>query len=268
MYKHYQNRQPVSSSQFNYYGILFDYSTLDLENFVYYTYVLIDPRDDSPFYVRKGKGGRVQDHLRGHSHNKFVKNKIKKILSLGLEVKVKYLREGVNELQAFMTEVLNTFILGNKFELCNIMLPGPFGNSSGFKHSEETIEKIRSSSLNRRPSEEVRTKLRYYALYERTNEHKERITESNLQRHSMSSGIIKEIREFYLYRTELSFGEICTHFNLPDYRVRSIIYGVSFSLIHPELIPTKEQISSLKKIRKSLVSRRNTQKYWDNLIQQ
>lgn len=45
---------------------------------MHYTYIIIDPRDNTPFYVGKGKGSRAESHLK-KSHNKLVNRRIKEI---------------------------------------------------------------------------------------------------------------------------------------------------------------------------------------------
>ena len=59
---------------------------------MFYVYIYIDPRDDSPFYVGKGKGRRAFQHIQisksdlHYKESNLLKvNKIRKILSLGLE---------------------------------------------------------------------------------------------------------------------------------------------------------------------------------------
>jgi len=64
---------------------------------MYYIYVLIDPRDDLPFYLGKGKGNRSETHLFPSSsdQNKYKDNIIAKIHSLGLQVIIKNLHENI-----------------------------------------------------------------------------------------------------------------------------------------------------------------------------
>ena len=64
---------------------------------MYYVYVLIDPRNDQPFYVGKGKGDRVLQHyyewecIDQHNRNKALK--IKTLKQLGYEPKYKIVFE-------------------------------------------------------------------------------------------------------------------------------------------------------------------------------
>ena len=63
---------------------------------MYYVYGLIDPRNDLPFYIGKGKGNRALSHLQNKSDiNQIAKNKINKIRSIGLEPYIKYYHNNI-----------------------------------------------------------------------------------------------------------------------------------------------------------------------------
>lgn len=51
----------------------------------YYVYFLIDPRDDTIFYVGKGKGARATHHVREHNQGKFSNTDKHEIISEILE---------------------------------------------------------------------------------------------------------------------------------------------------------------------------------------
>lgn len=75
---------------------------------VYYVYALVDPRDNSVFYVGKGKGKRHRAHVResrtgnGYNHSKM--KRIAEILSEGLDVGVRFIAEGLEEHAAYRLE--------------------------------------------------------------------------------------------------------------------------------------------------------------------
>jgi hypothetical protein len=75
---------------------------------MYYVYVLIDPRNDQPFYVGKGKGDRVLQHyyewecIDQHNRNKALK--IKTLKQLGYEPKYKIVFESSDAKLVFEEE--------------------------------------------------------------------------------------------------------------------------------------------------------------------
>ena len=76
----------------------------------YYVYVLVDPRDDSIFYVGKGTGGRLLAHgdealLRtGPAGQSGKVARIREIREAGLEPRIDVVRHGLDEDQAFHVE--------------------------------------------------------------------------------------------------------------------------------------------------------------------
>lgn len=78
-----------------------------IEKLGYYVYLLIDPRDKKIFYVGKGVGNRINQHVLGtlKNHKETNKNnRINEIRKLGLEVEHEVLRHGLNEKEAFEVE--------------------------------------------------------------------------------------------------------------------------------------------------------------------
>lgn len=74
----------------------------------YYVYVLIDPRNDQPFYVGKGKDDRVRRHYYNWSSidksNLYKSRKIKKLQRMGYEPRYEILFESENENAIFKKE--------------------------------------------------------------------------------------------------------------------------------------------------------------------
>lgn len=85
----------------------------------YYVYALIDPRDDTIFYVGKGTGQRLLAHgweahmaADGRRHSEKIE-RIKAIRSAGLEPRIDVMRHGiVDEDDAFMVEAVLIDCLG------------------------------------------------------------------------------------------------------------------------------------------------------------
>lgn len=74
---------------------------------IYYVYQLIDPRDNLPFYVGKGKNDRWKIHLTetiNQTDNKRKFYKIQKILRLGLNIQTEFVQENMNEQDAYDLE--------------------------------------------------------------------------------------------------------------------------------------------------------------------
>jgi hypothetical protein len=125
---------------------------------LHYTYVLIDPRDSSVFYVGKGFGRRMFDHkkhsIRGAHRNLYVQRKILKILGLGLQVVPEKIFEHEDEWPCHIVEML-AICFYDRDNLCNLS----DGGEGGFNPSEETRAKISAKNTGRKASEEVRRKM-------------------------------------------------------------------------------------------------------------
>lgn len=66
-------------------------------NIMYYVYALIDPRNNMPFYIGKGKGRRAKTHLWEipETRNQYKENKIADIRNGGFEPRIEYLAEDI-----------------------------------------------------------------------------------------------------------------------------------------------------------------------------
>lgn len=127
---------------------------------MFYNYVYLDPRkpgeyvyedlkfDFEPFYVGKGKEFRYLEHLKSDSRNLFRTNKIKKIVSLGYDMKqfIVLLNEGVTEQEAFEHEITLIQkigrIISDEGPLTNFS-PGGYGGDTMTHHPnrDEIIER-------------------------------------------------------------------------------------------------------------------------------
>ena len=133
----------------------------------YYVYVYMDPREEGeyvyedirlthrPFYVGKGFGYRINEHLQKSrlKRNNHKNNKIKKILSEGLEpIKVKVF-EGLTEQESLIKEIELINLIGFD-NLTNVTHGGE--GTSGFNHKEETKHKIGGKNKGRKHTEETK----------------------------------------------------------------------------------------------------------------
>jgi hypothetical protein len=108
----------------------------------YYTYVLIDPTTDEVFYIGKGTRYRMTEHLleyRGRHSNPYVKNKIRRIISLGLTPRAEKIFEHQDEWPCHWLEVQAIAFYG-RVNLCNLTDGGE--GASGAVRSEEARRKL------------------------------------------------------------------------------------------------------------------------------
>ena len=128
-----------------------------------YVYMLVDPRNNQPFYVGKGRGNRCRFHLdeaKYYVDRKSLKlSKIRKLFSLGMEPNIVKVEENVTDAQAIDLEVLLISELRDIGISLTNMTDGGDG-AQGYKHTEEHIERMSSLFKNRVFSDETKQKMR------------------------------------------------------------------------------------------------------------
>ena len=114
---------------------------------MYYVYTLTDPRNDTIFYVGKGKGDRAWKHgrLQDRCGNVRKDNLIKKLQRLGMEPQVTIVKEFVYEEDAYDYEDHLTESIGIE-NLTNAKIGQRAPDQTGWTPSAETLAK-RSDSL-------------------------------------------------------------------------------------------------------------------------
>ncbi len=133
----------------------------------FYTYELCSSASPwLPFYVGKGFGNRMYVHkskaLKGTHYNKYLQNKILKILKEGNNIYYHKFNDNVSERIAFEVEkvAIETFrSIGVK--LCNLTDGGE--GLSGYKHTKKEIQKMSKNNKGKHTgprSEEIKQKLR------------------------------------------------------------------------------------------------------------
>jgi hypothetical protein len=92
----------------------------------YYVYYLIDPRDDLPFYVGKGKNWRMYRHesnvINGkvpNGTNKILFKKIKSIIDCGFKIKYLKIKENLLNDESKIIEIQEIAKLSKNIFLCN-----------------------------------------------------------------------------------------------------------------------------------------------------
>lgn len=87
------------------------FSQKTIKELDYYVYVYSDPNTRKPFYVGKGKGNRVFDHLSDKNNSEKTK-KINSIIEEGKEPIIEILVHGVDEETAFKVEAAAIDLIG------------------------------------------------------------------------------------------------------------------------------------------------------------
>lgn len=133
---------------------MFDEKTI--EHLKYYVYLLIEPKTDEPFYVGKGTGNRVFNHVKCAldgaeiSNNKY--EEIERIIAEGDEVKHLIVRHGLTEKNAFEIEsaLIDTFRFipkFNSFVKGNIQ-GGVNSIDKGLMTADEIVSLYKAETLN------------------------------------------------------------------------------------------------------------------------
>lgn len=81
------------------------------EHLGYYVYLYSDPRDGRAFYVGKGRGNRVFDHLADKSETEKVA-KLAELQTLGLQPRIELLKWGLTKEEALLVESAIIDLLG------------------------------------------------------------------------------------------------------------------------------------------------------------
>lgn len=128
-----------------------------------YVYMLIDSRNNTPFYVGKGNGDRCNFHVKEAIYYKKRKSlklsKIRSILNDGHEVTVVKVEDNVSDEMAMDFEcLLISEMRSHGFELTN-MTDGGDG-ALGYKHSESHKEYMSTLQKGRVISESHKLKMR------------------------------------------------------------------------------------------------------------
>ena len=118
----------------------------------YYVYVLLDPKDNKPFYVGKGIDNRVFNHLDcaltdiDTSNAKY--DRIREVIQSGQTVKHVIVRHGLTESEAFQIEAT----LIDTLTYCGLLLSNIAGGHNsiekGLMTSEEIIRLYNAQPLN------------------------------------------------------------------------------------------------------------------------
>lgn len=109
-----------------------------------YVYAYIDPRNDKPFYIGKGKGNRVFSHLQDQSETEKVAL-IADIRKSGAQPRIDILRYGLSDSEAHLVEAASIDLIG-KAKLTNRMA-GHHKDSFGRITSQRVISILRAKKV-------------------------------------------------------------------------------------------------------------------------
>lgn len=152
----------------------------------FYVYCLIDPRNGNTFYIGKGQGYRIKQHISdartGTCRNKHLERKILQIISSGGKVVHKKILENVSEKFALSSEVnIIKIYRDSGVNLCNLTTGGEGvsgrhhtddvkrilsiksrGNKNmlGYKHTDESRKKISDGNMGKVLSPKTREAMR------------------------------------------------------------------------------------------------------------
>jgi len=128
-----------------------------------YVYTLSDPRNGTPFYVGKGHGKRCEFHLdeaKYYTKRKSKKlNKIRKLMSLGMQPIITKVEENVSDAQAIDFECLLIAEMRDIGIPLTNMTDGGDG-AKGYKHTEENKRLASERQKNRVMTEEHKQRMR------------------------------------------------------------------------------------------------------------
>ena len=129
------------------------FDNLTSEKLHYYVYALINPINNKPFYIGKGKDNRVFAHkeavLNRNTQNSLKDDEIVSILESGLDIKHIIIRHGLKENESFLLE--STLIdFANYFDekLKNIV-SGHESDFYGIKTTDEIIRQYNAPKLEK-----------------------------------------------------------------------------------------------------------------------
>ena len=166
-------------------------------NIMSYVYMLVDPRNDQPFYIGKGKGRRAKTHLWEipETRNVHKENKIASIREAGLEPKIVYVAENIiDESLAYDMETSLISKYGRKGYEKNGILTNICLDSRPPNHKGKSYEEIYGPDraiLERKKRADLQLARGGYGPDQHTELTKKKISES-LKKHNLEKRLSEE----------------------------------------------------------------------------
>lgn len=141
----------------------------------FYVYAYYEPGCEFPFYIGKGKNDRYRAHTKQSSLalRTRMSNKLKSLLSRGIQPVIRIVAQSLTESAAFALEKRLIWVLGRRSchrSGCLLNLTDGGEGPSGSTHSAATREKMRAWHIGRPRSQETKAKLRIANLGKRATE--------------------------------------------------------------------------------------------------
>lgn len=169
----------------------------------FYIYMYLD-LDNVPFYIGKGKNNRykVQNHLKKHNTNAFLKSKIRKVGTKN--VKIHFLHKDITEEESFSWERYWIKYIGRRDKgegsLCNLTDGGE--GPSGYIHTNEARRKMcethegeKNSMYGKSHTKETRQKISAFHKGKKiSDETREKMGESAMG-HTCTDKVKQKIRD-------------------------------------------------------------------------
>jgi hypothetical protein len=158
---------------------------------MYYVYQLVDPRNNQPFYIGKGKGRRANTHLWQipETRNVYKENKIASIRKDGLEPEIEYIAENIiDESLAYTIESALIKKYGRKGYEKNGILTNVCPDNRPPNHKGKTYKEIYGQNWQNEILKRISTKEKnnnYGGVKKHTDKTKEQIKNSVIRAHSL-----------------------------------------------------------------------------------